>query len=731
MKIAKILLCISSISLLVPLNLYAQKQHPNLLLNKKDIQEIKTSLGKYPVFDKAYQKVKNMVDKALTIPMDVPVPKDAGGYTHERHKKNYTEMQAAGILFSVTKEEKYAAFIKDMLLKYALLYPSLGRHPAASNESAGRLFWQSLNETVWLVNAAQAYDCVYDWLSDADRNKIETGVFKPMAKFLTEEKVEEFDRIHNHGTWTVTAVGMIGYVMGDRDLVDKSLYGSKKDGSGGFMKQLNELFSPDGFYTEGAYYVRYALLPFFTFAKAIDNNQPELKIFQYRDQIFKKAFYTAIQLTYTNGAFIPINDALKEKNYLSPEIISTLDITFGLYGEDKSLLNIASKQNDVILTGDGLEVAKYLQTSEKLQDFPYKSVELSDGAKGDEGAVGILRFGPIKDQSLLLMKYTGHGLSHGHYDKLSMLYYDQGYEILQDYGAARFINVETKDGGRYLPETKSFTRQTIAHNTVTVDEKSDYQGKESISEKYHADKHFFSASDSGFQIMSAKVVNAYKDVSMQRTMAMINDKSFTKPIIVDIFKINSNEKHQYDLPFYYMGQLTHTNIHYKANDKKMSALGKNNGYQHLWNEAEGISDSAISFSWLQGNRYYSVISAADTSSKVYFVRIGAGDPDFNLRREPAVIIRYNGDSYVFASVIEPHGLWDGISEFSAGATGNIKNIKVLLSDDDATAVRILGNNINWVLLINNREASDKTKHSLSVLGKVYSWTGNYSLIKEN
>jgi len=56
MKIAKILLCISSISLLVPLNLYAQKQHPNLLLNKKDIQEIKTSLGKYPVFDKAYQK---------------------------------------------------------------------------------------------------------------------------------------------------------------------------------------------------------------------------------------------------------------------------------------------------------------------------------------------------------------------------------------------------------------------------------------------------------------------------------------------------------------------------------------------------------------------------------------------------------------------------------------------------------------------------------------------------
>jgi|CZKP01.1.fsa_nt_gi hypothetical protein len=719
------------ISLIFSISICGRNQHPNLLINNKDIQEIRASLGKYPVFDKTYQKVKDMVDKALTIPIDVPVPKDAGGYTHERHKKNSTEMQAAGMLFSVTKEGKYAIFIKEMLLKYAGLYPTLGRHPAASNESAGRLFWQSLNETVWLVNAAQAYDCIYDWLSAGDRNIIETGVFKPMAKFLTEEKVEEFDSIHNHGTWTVTAVGMIGYVMGDMDLVNKSLYGSKKDGSGGLFKQLDELFSPDGYYTEGAYYVRYALLPFFTFAKAINNNQPELNIFQHRNQILKKAFYSAIQLTYTNGAFIPINDALKEKNYLSPEIISSLDITYGLYGEDKALLNIAAKQNSVILSGDGLKVAQDLCSNEKTPDFPYKSIEFSDGAKGDEGGIGILRFGPIKDQSLLLMKYTGHGLSHGHYDKLSMLYYDQGFEILQDYGAARFINVETKDEGRYLPENKSFSRQTIAHNTVTVDEKSDYQGKESVSEKYHADKHFFSVSDSAFQVMSAKVVNAYKGVSMQRTMVMINDKSFTKPIIVDVFKISSKEKHQYDLPFYYMGQLVSTNVNYKANDKKMSTLGKNNGYQHLWNEAEGKTDSIISFTWLQGNRYYSVVSAADTSAKVYFVRIGAGDPDFNLRHEPAVIIRYNGDSHVFASVIETHGLWDGINEFSAGATGNIKNVKVLLSDDEATAIRILGNNINWVLLINNKNASDITKHTLNVLGKEYNWTGNYTLIKEN
>ena len=70
----------------------------------------------------------------------------------------------------------------------------------------------------------------------------------------------------------------------------------------------------------------------------------------------------------------------------------------------------------------------------------------------------------------------GFGMEHGHYDKLSLMVYDQGRELLPDYGAARFLNIEQKDGGRYLPETKTYARQTIAHNTVVVDEKSDYDG---------------------------------------------------------------------------------------------------------------------------------------------------------------------------------------------------------------------------------------------------------------
>ena len=201
----------------------------------------------------------------------------------------------------------------------------------------------------------------------------------------------------------------------------RHLYGSKKDSNGGFIKQLETLFSPDGYYTEGGYYVRYALMPFFVFAEALNNNLPELKIYEFREQILKKGFYSALQLTYTNGSFIPINDAIKDKNYLSPEIVIALDLVYKNYGQDKTLLGIANKQNSVMLNEAGLLVAKDISQQNSFLEFPYKSVEYSDGANGNEGGISLLRFGSFKDQSLLVMKYTGHGLSHGHYDKLSFL----------------------------------------------------------------------------------------------------------------------------------------------------------------------------------------------------------------------------------------------------------------------------------------------------------------------
>lgn len=62
-----------------------------------------------------------------------------------------------------------------------------------------------------------------------------------------------------------------------------------------------------------------------------------------------------------------------------------------------------------------------------------------------------------------------------------MAYYDNGNEILPDYGASRFLNIEAKYKGHYTRENQSFAKQTIAHNTLVVDETSHFAGDIKVS----------------------------------------------------------------------------------------------------------------------------------------------------------------------------------------------------------------------------------------------------------
>ena len=147
----------------------------------------------------------------------------------------------------------------------------------------------------------------------------------------------------------------------------------------------------------------------------------------------------------------------------------------------------------------------------------------------------------------IAFKYTAQGLGHGHYDKLSYSLYDDRGEIVQDYGAARWVNIDQKGGGRYLPENRTWAKQTIGHNTVTVNEKSHFGGKFKVGNEHHSDKFFFDVKNENFQIASAKETNAYPGTEMHRTMALLKDDEFQNPLVIDVFRVKSDKKNQYDL----------------------------------------------------------------------------------------------------------------------------------------------------------------------------------------
>jgi hypothetical protein len=704
---------------------WAQQQaHPSIFITKAEGAQIRAAAGKYPLLDRSLAEARAMMAKALAGSIDVPQPGEAGGYAHERHKQNYRELQAAGVLWTITGDERYPRFVRDMLEKYAVLYPTLGPHPLNKNQSAGKLFHQALNDANWLVAGAIAYDCVYDWLKPPERARFEAKVFRPMAEWLSTEHPEEFDRIHNHGTWATASVGMLGYVIGDTSYVNRALYGTKRDGSGGFLRQLDLLFSPDGYYMEGPYYIRYALMPFFHFAEAVQRRQPSLGIYAYRDSILKKGLYSAVQTAYPNGVFAPINDASRTMGLGSPEVVLAVDLAYQHYGANDNLLGAAVIQNGVVLNGAGLSVARALASRTTLPALGFRSVEFTDGFDGKRGGLGILRAGAGRDATMLLMKYGVHGQGHGHFDKLHFTFFDDGREVIPDYGFSRWINVEPKLGGRYLPENDTYAMQTIAHNTVVVDSTTHNAANEKADEAVWGERHFFDASDAKVQAMSARADRSYPGVGMQRTMLLLRDARLPYPVVLDLFRLTSAVQHSYDYPIHFRGQMIASSVKYDANVKRQEPLGPRYGYEHIWREASARSDGPIAVTWLDGNRYYTVTSSAAPGTELIFGRTGANDPNFNLVSEPMMMLRRRAGDELFATVIEPHGYFNEAEERSQQARPRIQMVKVLLSTAEATVVEVTGDaGLAWTVLVSNGPASAAARHRAGG----YEWVGDFEV----
>ena len=494
----------------------------------------------------------------------------------------------------------------------------------------------------------------------------------------------------------------------------------------GFLANLEEPFSPDGYYTEGPYYQRYAMYPFVIFALAMHNARPEMRVLEHKDGVLLKAVNALLNLSDANGDFFPLNDAQKGMSLYSRELVTAVDLAYHYGGRNPQLLSIAEKQGRVLLDDSGMSVAIGIRDG-IAEPFVKKSINLSDGSQGKEGGVGILRYG--NEDLTLVFKYAAQGLSHGHYDKLSFSLYEDGEEVIQDYGLVRYVNIEQKGGGNYLKENKTWAKQTIAHNTITQNEISHFNGDYETGSEHHSELHFFDASRENVQVVSAIETNAYPGTVLHRTMVMIKDENFEKPFLLDIFRVTSDSKNQYDFPFYFMGQVLDTNFEYDAM-QSLKALGDKNGYQHLYLEAKGKPDSGnAKFSWLGNGNFYTLTSATESSDELIFTRLGANDPEFNLRRDAGLMIRRKeSGGTVFASVIEPHGSYSPVTELSINSKSNIGKLAVIYDDQNYTAVSIEDlTGSERVFVLSNANASASSQHQLKIDKKVYEWTGPYHL----
>ena len=128
---------------------------------------------------------------------------------------------------------------------------------------------------------------------------------------------------------------------------------------------------------------------------------------------------------------------------------------------------------------------------------------------------------------------------------------------------------------------------------------------------------------------------AYPGTLMQRTVAMVQLSAEQKPFVVDLFRLTSDAPRQFDLPFWYVGQHLGVNAETEATTSD-EPLGQHFGYQHLRQAAQAQPKTgSTQFQWLADGTFYTLTSEVLPRDEWRFVRLGANDPEFNLRRDAA------------------------------------------------------------------------------------------------
>ena len=183
------------------------------------------------------------------------------------------------------------------------------------------------------------------------------------------------------------------------------------------------------------------------------------------------------------------------------------------------------------------------------------------------------------------------------------------------------------------------------------------------------------------------------------------------------------------MPFHYLGTFISSNFKYNSYLSKQETLGLKNGYQHLWKEGDATKLPQLSqITLLNNGTFYTISSVADDSTKIFFARVGANDPNFNLRHDPAFVYRKNGSNQTFFNVIESHGKFDPVAEVSTNAYTSVKKMEVLYNDDDYSVFSFTTSSKKITIAQSNNNNNKDAHHSIKFNDSVLEWNGAYTII---
>ncbi len=616
--------------LLIPaVSFTAERPHPRLMADQAEIDTAKKWMKMYPWYKYVFEEHKKEIDGfiahgpiyvsplkqtyqyqmyacpkhgvELVFEMFQPFEHRCPRDTTEVYKGNPYDMAWAGkynrilgshliwmgLLHQVYGDEKYAVAGKEILMKFADLYL---KYPT-DNTILGpaHVFFGTLSESFWGTDMAYGYDLLYNYkgFSEADHKELKDKLFYPLAK-ITQLFPESAS---NRQLWYNNVSAAVGFLYDDQSLIDFAMKGKY-----GFEWQIGSAVPESGFWPEWSGYHFVALRGMIHLAEMGRHNGYDLYNMKIAGRSMKTMFDAPFLVIKPNFEF-PRNKDSGGGNLL--DLAPYYEVGYAVYRDPKylALLNLTNLQRGTQLVGEHSALGRApepVTIFNLVPDFPKHTTDVypKESTNLEGNGFAVLRNGTDTTRRYLYLDYGIMGGEHGHPDRLQMGYYANGRNWI----------VDPLNESYQYPNLQLWYRQSIAHNTLVVDQTS-----QTWTNGYG---NFFGALPA-FQVASGGTVTAYPGVKLTRTLLQVGE------YFVDLFDADAPEKRMYDMPLHGFGTVTVSGVNLER--QPVDLFGNKPGipgYDQFTNIFTGTTDGAWSGVFTDKGQYLMVRAIGEAGTEV-------------------------------------------------------------------------------------------------------------------
>lgn len=511
----------------------------------------------------------------------------------------------AAFTYMLTGDEQYARTAAGILSDFASYYQQV-----VSSKKPPCLKWQSLDEATYVLSPVQTYELIHDSPSFTEelREHVTEDWLRPTGRFLMTQR----RTVHNIHCWYNAAILAIGLALDDQEMTKFALEGPK----GGFREQIAKGVMADGYWFEGSYgYHFYTLSALANFVFPALNN--ELDIGEELSRI-EDMYLAPLQMATAEFQVPPTNDSGRTGNLLGAR--GHYETAAALFPEEQAFAALLAQAYK------GRERSGQQALMWGLRALP-KGGRLPRRLSRDFSASGlaVLRQRRGKYEDYVMLDYGPHGGGHGHPDKLSITIAGLGQILAPDPGSA----------GYGMPLHSRWYKQTLSHNTIVVDGKS---------QKPTTGTLVAFETKGPVQVVSAMAGEAYPGVDWQRTVWLAKEGYL---VVLDTLK--SQEARQFDWAFHNYGELSLPGLKLTAADRE--AFGTEAPYQVPQDLRSAREDDDVQAIWQVEQQKHVRLTVLRAPGTTVFSAVAPGNP---ARIDvPMILVRRKGTQATFAAVVEP------------------------------------------------------------------------------